>query len=165
MRAFAVTHKVEPNSTTSTPLSPPLSSLSSTPTNPSKTTELPSPTPNPHRSTKISIGTGIGIGGLVLVSVILAIVYFLRRRQKQRRLREGLDQNIAKNIESDLYAKPELDGQSATVAELENQAGEIDSQAINELGTGKYLSEMDGRNEATELAAEQRPIEMPAWNR
>jgi flagellar biosynthesis/type III secretory pathway M-ring protein FliF/YscJ len=104
--------------------------------------------------TKIDIGAGVGIGIFTVISVIITVYYLLRRRR--RRLQKESDQNIERNIE--LKEKPELPGQSLT--ELEDQAAQLDSQAVNEM-PGIHLTEMDGLTTATELVAEQHPVELP----
>jgi hypothetical protein len=145
MRAILVT-----NNGLSPVSSPPLSN------SPGASTSGPN---SSNTSTKISIGVGVSIGVLVLISVPTTI-FFLLKRPRRRRHQSN------QNIEHDVYGKPELDGKSTAVSELEHQVGQIDGQAVNELETGKEISEMDAQRlgAATELPAEQHPIEMPAGN-
>jgi hypothetical protein len=111
---------------------------------------------------KAGIGAGVGVGGLAVIS--LAAFFLLRRRKRNRKVvPEDEKSKVSPPTDSDDgYQKAEL----GTGPGVEKYTAELAAHEPRELGNTERKFEMNGGRgqEAVELPAEERPVEVSGGN-
>jgi hypothetical protein len=110
---------------------------------------------------KAGIGAGVGVGGLAALS--LAAFFLLRRRKTSKGVEgDGKAEDVKAMSDEMGYQKAEL----GTGPGVEKYTAELAAHEPRELGNTERKFEMNGGRgqEAVELPAEERPVEVSGGN-